>query len=79
MRQNETKITELTTQITENIKAKEEELKMKSELDRDHTMQLETQLQVYQESNQAIRKEKNELEKQLKETTAQVEHYKVDR
>lgn len=79
MRQNETKITELTTQITENIKAKEEELKMKSELDRDHTMQLETQLQVYQESNQAIRKEKNELEKQLKEITAQVEHYKVDR
>ena len=79
MRQNETKITELTTQITENIKAKEEELKMKSELDRDHTMQLETQLQVYQESNQAIRKEKNELEKQLKETTAQVEHYKVYR
>lgn len=79
MRQNETKITELTTQITESIKAKEEELKMKSELDRDHTMQLETQLQVYQESNQAIRKEKNELEKQLKETTAQVEHYKVDR
>ena len=73
---NETKITELTTQITESIKAKEEELKMKSELDRDHTMQLETQLQVYQESNQAIRKEKNELEKQLKETTAQVEHYK---
>lgn len=69
----------MTTQITENIKAKEEELKMKSELDRDHTMQLETQLQVYQESNQAIRKEKNELEKQLKETTAQVEHYKVDR
>lgn len=42
-------------------------------------MQLETQLQVYQESNQAIRKEKNELEKQLKETTAQVKHYKVDR
>lgn len=79
MRQNETKITELTTQITESIKAKEEELKMKSELDRDHTMQLETQLQVYQESNQAIRKEKNELEKQLKETTAQVEHYKVYR
>lgn len=69
----------MTTQITENIKAKEEELKMKSELDRDHTMQLETQLQVYQESNQAIRKEKNELEKQLKEITAQVEHYKVDR
>ena len=69
----------MTTQITESIKAKEEELKMKSELDRDHTMQLETQLQVYQESNQAIRKEKNELEKQLKETTAQVEHYKVDR
>ena len=69
----------MTTQITENIKAKEEELKMKSELDRDHTMQLETQLQVYQESNQAIRKEKNELEKQLKETTDQVEHYKVDR
>ena len=69
----------MTTQITENIKAKEEELKMKSELDRDHTMQLETQLQVYQESNQAIRKEKNELEKQLKETTAQVEHYKVYR
>ena len=79
MRQNETKITELTTQITENIKAKEEELKIKSELDRDHTMQLETQLQVYQESDQAIRKDKNELEKQLKETTAQVEHYKVDR
>ena len=79
MRQNEIKITELTTQITESIKAKEEELKMKSELDRDHTMQLETQLQVYQESNQAIRKEKNELEKQLKETTAQVEHYKVYR
>ena len=69
----------MTTQITESIKAKEEELKMKSELDRDHTMQLETQLQVYQESNQAIRKEKNELEKQLKETTAQVEHYKVYR